>query len=190
MDTLHRPYISQQDHDPLKEAEESLSKLDKDQLKELLDKVTKDQGNSEQKKGEEEGADNEGKARTIELVSYLKKELGERVSDVVESNRLTDSPCVLTVPSGGMGLNMERIMKMTDQEFAETKRVLEINPGHPIIRNMGQELSTSRGSGQLKDWSQFLVDYVLLTEGTVEDPQRVTKTLQSIMTKATEQAAT
>ncbi len=136
-----------------------------------------------------EGVGQKDKAQTIELVSFLKKELGDRVADVVESNRLTDSPCVLVVPQGGLGLNMERIMKMTDQEFSPTKRILEINSSHAIIRNMGQVLKKDRDSEQLKEWSQFLVDYVLLGEGTVEDPQRVTRTLQSIMSAATDQAA-
>ena len=80
-------------------------------------------------------------------------------------------------------------MKMANQEFAPTKRVLEINPGHPIIRNMGQVFKTSRDSAQLKEWAQFLVDYVLLGEGTIEDPQRLTLTLQSIMSAATDQLA-
>jgi len=78
---------------------------------------------------------------------------------------------------------------MTDQEFAPTKRILEVNPGHPIIRNMGAVLKKDRDSEQLKEWSRFLVDYVLLGEGTVEDPQRVTQALQSIMSVATGQVA-
>ena len=138
-----------------------------------------------------EGGDTEQKAATIELVSYLKAELDERVADVVESSRLTDSPCVLVVPSGGLGLNMERILKMSDQDFAPTKRILEINPKHPIIRNMASVRAVARDGGeeiqaQLQEWSHFLVDYVLLGEGTVDNPQRVTKTLQSIMTEATD----
>ena len=132
-----------------------------------------------------EGVDDEGKEQTVELVSFLKKQLEERVTDVKESNRLTDSPCVLVTPQGGISQNMERILKMTDREFTPTKRVLEINPQHPIVRNMGEILKKERDSEQLKEWAHFLVDYVLLGEGTVENPQRVAQTLQSIMSAAT-----
>ena len=128
----------------------------------------------------------EDKEQTIELVSFLKKQLEERVSDVVESNRLTDSPCVLVTPQGGLSQNMERMLRMSDREFTPTKRALEINPRHPIIRNMGEALKKDRDSEQLKEWAHFLIDYVLLGEGTVENPQRVTTTLQSIMNVATE----
>ncbi|MEE2629062.1 MAG: molecular chaperone HtpG, partial [Candidatus Latescibacterota bacterium] len=64
-----------------------------------------------------EGVDDEQKAETIELIDFLKKKLEGRVSDVVESKRLTDSPCLLVAPQGGMSQNMERLMKMSDRDF-------------------------------------------------------------------------
>ena len=130
----------------------------------------------------------EDKERTIELVSFLKKELEDRVGDVRESQRLTDSPCVLVTPKDGISQNLERLMRMTDQEFAPTKRILEINPRHAVVVNMGELLKKDRESTQLKEWAQFLVDYVLLGEGSVEDPQRITDTIQRMMSAASEHA--
>ena len=86
----------------------------------------------------------ENKEQTIELVSFLKKALEERVSDVRESNRLSDSPSALVTPKGGMSHNMERMMKAANREFQATRRVLEINPRHAVIRNLGQLLSQKR----------------------------------------------
>ena len=65
---------------------------------------------------------------------------------------------------------------------------MEINPKHDIIRNMGAVLKRDRDSKQLAEWADFLVDFVLLGEGKVEDPQRIGKTLQSIMGVATASA--
>ena len=136
-----------------------------------------------------EGAEGAGeKERTIELVSFLKKELEDRVGDVRESQRLTDSPCVLVTPKDGISQNLERLMRMTDQEFSPTKRILEINPRHAVVVNMGELLKKDRESTQLKEWAQFLVDYVLLGEGSVEDPQRITDTIQRMMSAASEHA--
>jgi molecular chaperone HtpG len=135
-----------------------------------------------------EGVDDEQKAETIELIDFLKKKLEGRVSDVTESKRLTDSPCVLVAPQGGMSQNMERLMQMADREFQGGQRLLEINPKHDIIRNMGAVLKRDRDSEQLAEWADFLVDFVLLGEGKVEDPQRIGKTLQSIMGVATASA--
>ena len=128
-----------------------------------------------------EGVEDASREQTIELVSFLKKQLEGRVSDVKESTRLTDSPCVLVVPQGGLSQNMERLLKMTDRQFEATRRVLEINPRHAIIRNLGQVLQRDRDSAELREWAHVLVDYVLLGEGTVENPQRVTRGLQSLL---------
>ena len=136
-----------------------------------------------------EGVDNEAKAETIELIDFLKKQLEGRVSDVVESKRLIDSPCVLVAAQGGMSQNMERLMKMADRDFEGSQRQLEINPKHDIIRNMGAVLKRDRDSAQLTDWAHFLVDFVLLGEGKVDDPQRIGRTLQVIMGAATARAA-
>ena len=127
----------------------------------------------------------DNKERTIELASFLKKELENRVGDVKESQRLTDSPCVLVTPTGGMSQTMERMMQMQDEKFAPAKRVLEINPRHPAIVNLGEMLIKDRESEQLKEWAEFLVDYVLISEGTVEDPKRVVGTIQKMMSLAT-----
>jgi molecular chaperone HtpG len=136
-----------------------------------------------------EGVDDERKAETIELIDFLKKKLEGRVSDVVESKRLTDSPCVLVAPQGGLSQNMERLMQMADRDFAGGQRLLEINPKHEIIRNIGAVLKRDRDSEQLESWAHFLVDFVLLGEGKVEDPQRLGRTLQSIMSAATARVA-
>ena len=136
-----------------------------------------------------EGVDDEGKAETIELIDFLKKQLEGRVSDVVESKRLIDSPCVLVAAQGGMSQNMERLMKMADRDFEGSQRQLEINPKHDIIRNMGAVLKRDRDSAQLADWAHFLVDFVLLGEGKVDDPLRIGRTVQSIMGAATARAA-
>ncbi len=136
-----------------------------------------------------EGTEDAGdKERTIELVSYLKKELEERVGDVRESSRLSDSPCALVTPKGGVSQQMERLMRISDESFPVTRRTLEINPRHAAIRNMGQLLSAERDSDELKSWSHFLVDYVLLAEGQVEDPQRVMGQIQKMMGAASEAA--
>lgn len=136
-----------------------------------------------------EGAEStEDKERTIELVSWLKSELETRVGEVKESSRLSDSPCALVVPKGGLSQQMERIMRMSDQNFPMTKRTLEINPRHAAIRNMGELLKADRDSAELKEWAHFLVDYVLLAEGKVEEPHRVMQQIQKMMGAASEAA--
>jgi HSP90 family molecular chaperone len=53
---------------------------------------------------------------------------------------------------------------------------------------MGELLKADRDSAELKEWSHFLVDYVLLAEGKVEDPQRVMSQIQKMMSSVSQQA--
>ena len=63
-----------------------------------------------------------------------------------------------------------------------------INPRHPVIVNLGKLQAKERNSTELKDWAQFLVDYVLLQEGSIEEPQRMVDMLQKMMKVASERA--
>ena len=67
-----------------------------------------------------------------------------------------------------MSQQMERLMRMSDENFPLTKRTLEVNPNHLAIRNMGELLKVDRESAELEEWAQFLVAYVLLAAGQVE----------------------
>ncbi|MED6121885.1 hypothetical protein PIB30_034309 [Stylosanthes scabra] len=73
---------------------------------------------------------------------WIKKHLGDKVASVQISNRLSSSPCVLVSGKFGWSANMERLMKAQSMgdasslDFMRSRRVFEINPDHPIIRNI------------------------------------------------------
>ncbi|MEZ4314144.1 MAG: molecular chaperone HtpG, partial [Polyangiaceae bacterium] len=103
-------------------------------------------------------------------VGAVKEALGEKVKEVRLSRRLTDSASCLVSDQGDPGANMERILRMVDQEAPERKRILELNPSHPIVKNLAALSSKEPGSDRVKTWSQLLYDQALLAEGVVEDP--------------------
>lgn len=78
-----------------------------------------------------------------DLTKWWKSALAsENVDDVKISNRLADTPCVVVTSKFGWSANMERIMQaqtLSDankQAYMRGKRVLEINPRHPIIKEL------------------------------------------------------
>ena len=87
----------------------------------------------EKKEIEEIGKDFEG------LVEKLKKALGDRISDVRLSHRLTDSPACLVSEVYGMSRTMERIMKAAGQHAPSSKPIFEINPNHGLIARLKDE---------------------------------------------------
>ena len=102
------------------------------------------------------------------------------------SNRLTDSACCLVADEYGMNANMERILKAMNQEVPESKRILELNPDHPIMQVMAKQFdSRIKAAATLLDYCELLFDQALLTEGSpIKDPLRFTRLVSELMVKA------
>ena len=121
-------------------------------------------------------------------VKAVKAALGDRVKDVRISKRLTDSASVLVAAEGDPGANMERILRMVDQEAPERKRILELNPSHPIIKNIAALEAKDPGSSRVKTWAEMLYDQALLAEGVVEDPATLVRRIQDLLTQVSSSA--
>lgn len=83
-----------------------------------------------------------------DLTKWWKNVLGtEKVETVKVSNRLADTPGVVVSSKFGWSANMERIMQaqtLTDvskQAYMRGKRTLEINPRHPIIKDLKEKVA-------------------------------------------------
>ncbi|CAI9116978.1 OLC1v1018282C1 [Oldenlandia corymbosa var. corymbosa] len=94
-----------------------------------------------------EPKDKELKESFKELTKWWKGVLAvENVDDVKISNRLADTPCVVVTSKYGWSANMERIMQSqtlsdaSKQAYMKGKRVLEINPRHPIIKELRERV--------------------------------------------------
>ncbi len=133
----------------------------------------------------DEPAQKQEEADASSAVEAVKKALGDRVKDVRASKRLTDSASVLVAVEGDPGVNFERIMRMMEKDATpETKRILELNPSHPIVKNLAVLATREPGSPKLAEWSELLLDQALLSEGVVQDPAQLVKRIQSLLTDA------
>jgi molecular chaperone HtpG len=117
-------------------------------------------------------------------VLAVKKALGDRVKDVRISRRLTDSASVLVAAEGDPGANFERILRMVDQNAAEEhKRILELNPAHPIVKNLDALAVRDAGSPKVAEWAELLFDQALLAEGVLQEPAKLVKRIQALLTE-------
>lgn len=140
---------------------------------------------SEEEKKEKEKKQEEAKKEFGSLLELIKNRLESKVKEVRFSNRLTDSACCLVADDFGMNANMERIMRAMNQAVPESKRVLELNPDHPIVRVMGEMYQQSAEDARLFDYADLLYDQALLTEGSpIKDPLKFTRLVSELMVKA------
>ncbi|GGY99763.1 molecular chaperone HtpG [Shewanella fodinae] len=101
------------------------------------------------------------------LVKRIKDALGDKVTDVRITTRLTDTPACVVVGEGEMSTQMIKLMQAAGQPVPEVKPIFEINPAHPLVKRLNDEQDESL----FADWSNLLLQQSLLSEkGSLSDP--------------------
>lgn len=115
----------------------------------------------------------------------LLKFLGDNIEEVKEvrlSNRLKESPACLVGAEGGMGVQMEQILKDMGSDAPKQERSLEINPEHPVIEKMRLLHEQNEKDERLSSYAQILYDSSLLSlGGKLENPSRLVKQIGELM---------
>ncbi len=127
----------------------------------------------EDKKAQEETA----KAKEG-LASRIKAALGDEVAEVRVSHRLTDSPAILAIGQGDLGLQMRQLLEASGQAVPESKPVFEFNPEHPLIAKLDAE----QDGGRFEDLAHVLFDQAALAAGdSLKDPAGYVKRLNKLL---------
>ncbi len=124
-----------------------------------------------------------GFGRVLEL---FRKALGDRVQEVRESKRLTDSPCCLVNAEGGISTQMQRLLKLNNREFPETGRILEINPSAPLIKRLAQLSANRDHDGFIEQCGLQLHSNAQSLEGLLSEPEALVARIQHFMEEAAE----
>ncbi len=118
------------------------------------------------------------------LIDIFKKTLGDKVEDVIESKRLVDSAATLVVGKAGIDKQME-MMKMMNQEFSGSKKILEINLSHPLIKNLGKRIIADENDPILRNSILQIYDGALLVEGDLKSQSEFVQRMTELMVEAT-----
>jgi len=112
------------------------------------------------------------------VVAKLKELLGERVSDVKVSRRLTESPSCLVLDEYDMALHLRRVLKQSGHEMPDSAPVLEINPAHALLKRFEAEADPERS----KDLALLLLEQAQVAEGAqLDDPAAFVRRLNRIL---------
>jgi molecular chaperone HtpG len=115
---------------------------------------------------------------TKSLVKKIKISLGDQVKDVRVTHRLTDSPACLVSDANDLSGNLARMLKAAGQTAPESKPILEINPGHKLVKRLEAETAET----VFNDLALVLFDQALLAEGgSLNDPASFVKRMNSLI---------
>jgi molecular chaperone HtpG len=112
------------------------------------------------------------------LLSFLKEALENQVKDVRLSHRLTTSAACLVSDSDDMSPMLEKMYRAMGQDAPRVKRILELNPGHPLVSGLRAAHEADAGNAGLGETAELLYGTALLAEGgDLEDPAKFAKIL-------------
>jgi len=134
-----------------------------------------------EKPKEEKEAEKISDADFDSLVERFKQVLGERVTDVRASNRLSQSVARLVDPDGTMNPELQRVYRYLGKEYEVPKKILELNPSHTILKNL---LNLEWGSELQTAIIEQIYDSALLVEGLHPDPSSIAPRVQQIIEAA------
>ena len=136
--------------------------------------------------GEAAKFDREQRERELRnVLEGIETDLRSHVERVRVSTRLVDSPAVLVDDPSSVGPQMERMMRQSGRTPPKRKRVLELNPTHPLVERL-RELGDAPGDHERRrEWSELLLGQALLAEGSpLPDPARFSKLVSALMLSA------
>lgn len=121
------------------------------------------------------------------LLKVFRETLGDKVEDVHESHRLVSSPVTLVSGKDAMDSQVERMMKMMNKDGAApvSKKILEINPSHPIIRNLASRCMVDDKDPVLRNSIVQLYESALFLEGSLESPVDFVSRMNELIEAAT-----
>ncbi|HET9953087.1 MAG TPA: molecular chaperone HtpG [Polyangiaceae bacterium] len=135
--------------------------------------------------GEQAGEKKPDEEANASVLKGFLEVLKDRVLDVKASSRLTDSPACLVQAEGGLPPHLERLFKAQKRDLPASRRILELNLNHPLVKSVTALNARESSSPRVKEWLELIYDQALLAEGSpIEDPAAFAKKLTRLFSEA------
>ncbi len=116
------------------------------------------------------------------LINFMKEVLGDKVSDIKISKKLTNSPVCLAVGSGSMDIRLERFLLEQKQIQAASAKIFEVNPNHGIVKSLNEKYLDESKKDEAKDIIFTLFDLACVIEDEpIKDTKDFSRRLQALM---------
>jgi molecular chaperone HtpG len=145
-----------------------------------LDKI----GGDDDKADAPENKDDAARPGLDALIAFVKLTLKDQVKDVRVSARLTTSPVCLVADEGDLDMHLERLLKQQRQLDRTSRRILEINAGHAMVKALAAQVGKEGAGSLVEDAAWLLLDQARIIEGeTLPDAAAFSRRLSALVEK-------
>ncbi|HSF01582.1 MAG TPA: molecular chaperone HtpG, partial [Solirubrobacterales bacterium] len=124
--------------------------------------------------------------RFKDLLFALRAALQDEVKDVRLTERLTSSPACLVGEAGDLSPHLEALLRRSGREVPKAKRVLELNPGHPLVARLEAFHAAHPADERFRRYALLLHGQAVLAEGgALPDPADFSRHLAELLLDAT-----
>lgn len=130
------------------------------------------------------GVSEDVKTKFQPLCDYLKEKLAD-IADARLTNRLKESAVCLVADEHAMSANMERVLsRMQRGPAPSSKRILELNPEHPVVQSLEKLLAKDKSDARLEAYARLLYDQAVILEGSkLKSPLTFAQRLNELLLK-------
>ncbi|HEX6870598.1 MAG TPA: molecular chaperone HtpG [Micromonosporaceae bacterium] len=115
-----------------------------------------------------------------DLLAWMATLLEQEVKEVRLSSRLTTSPACIVADQGDLTPALARMYRAMGQDLPASKRILELNPKHPLVLGLRESHRQQPDNDGLVATVQLLFGAAVLAEGgELADPARFARVLTS-----------
>ncbi len=118
------------------------------------------------------------------VLTLFREALGDRVQEVRESKRLTDSPCCLVNADAHISTQMRRLLAQANQEVPASGRILEVNPSANLIQRLTGLATNPANDSFIRQCGLQLWANALALEGTLAEPEEMVSRIEALMQEA------
>ena len=123
--------------------------------------------------------------RFKDLLGALRVALQDQVKDVRLSERLTSSPACLVGDPGDLSAHIEELLRRSGREVPKAKRVLEVNPSHPLLMRLVAFHAAHPADERFRRYAELLHGQAILAEGgALPDPAAFSQRLAELLVEA------
>jgi molecular chaperone HtpG len=117
-----------------------------------------------------------------DLLLTLRAKLQDEVKDVRLSSRLISSPACLVGEGDDLSPHIAELLRRSGQEVPKVKRILELNPTHPLLPKLQALVAQDKNDPALQQYAELLYGQAILAEGgQLPDPAAFSKRIAELL---------